>query len=142
MPKEKKTEIGEEGYLIFKDSKMPVHRWVAEKKYGKAVVKGKEVHHIDGNKTNNQKYNLILLSKDDHYLLHEFQRKQMQLGKYRMKTWAFGLLVLAVLIQIPFFWVPYVTQFISVFLVLIAILGGIRTDKGHLWEGAEKKVKK
>lgn len=141
MAKEKKTEMGEDGYLVFKDSGKHVHRWKAEKKYGKEAIKGKEVHHIDGDKLNNKEHNLILLRKNDHYLLHEFQRKQIQLGKYRMKAWAFGLLVISVIIQLPFLWMPYNTQALAIILVLIAILGGIRTDKGHLWERAEKKVK-
>ncbi|MGM5488321.1 MAG: HNH endonuclease [Nanobdellota archaeon] len=71
----KKTERSEEGYLVFCDSGFPVHRWVATKKYGKEKIKGKEIHHIDGNKENNNNDNLILLSKEDHFLLHNYLKK-------------------------------------------------------------------
>ena len=69
------TEINKEGYLVFKDSKKPVHRWVAKQKYGDETD-GKEVHHIDGNKLNNNKENLILLSKEDHFYLTQYNNKK------------------------------------------------------------------
>ena len=65
----------ENGYLVFKDSRRLVHRWVAEQKYGKENLINKEVHHIDQDKRNNDKSNLIALSKEDHYYLTQHNNK-------------------------------------------------------------------
>jgi len=70
-----KTKINEEGYPVFLDSGKLVHRWRAEKKYGKEVVEKAEIHHIDGDKKNNQDSNLLLVSKEDHYHIHQNQNK-------------------------------------------------------------------
>lgn len=72
-----RTKLNEKGYLIFEDSGKLVHRWVAQKKYGKERIEGKQIHHLDGNKKNNDKSNLILIDKEDHYHLtiHENKNK-------------------------------------------------------------------
>ena len=70
-----KTYINREGYRAFSDSGKLVHRWVATKKYGHKEVEGKEVHHIDGNKLNNEKSNLIILNKEDHYNLSQYENR-------------------------------------------------------------------
>lgn len=59
------------GYRVFKeeDKDIMVHRRVAEKKYGK-IPKDFIIHHIDENKDNNRKKNLILLHRKDHYRIH------------------------------------------------------------------------
>ena len=55
----KKTHVDEKGYSRFIDSNIYVHRWVAEKFVVKRKLYDWEVvHHRDGNKTNNQPYNL------------------------------------------------------------------------------------
>jgi hypothetical protein len=77
-----KTKINKEGYRIFLDSGKLVHRWVAEKKYGKEECKGKEVHHIDLDKKNNESNNLLLVSKQDHYRLHQHENKVKVLSKF------------------------------------------------------------
>lgn len=119
-----KTYEDEKGYLRFKDSDKLVHRWVAAKKYGgEEQIRDKEVHHLDGNKRNNNHNNIILLSKEDHYHLQEHEKKHAPRERFMIKTWAVVLLAAAVIIQIPFWWVPYVTQFITVVLVLVAMLG-------------------
>lgn len=41
-------------------------RKAAEKKYGKAAVKGKTVHHKDGDNTNNAPSNLELKTRQEH----------------------------------------------------------------------------
>jgi len=63
------------GYLKFKDSGRYFHRWVAEKKYGKEYIANKDVHHIDGDKTNNSDQNLIVLTEQDHYNLTQFDNR-------------------------------------------------------------------
>lgn len=124
-----KTYIDEKGYSRFNDSKKLVHLWVAGKKYPNEDFKGKEVHHLDGDKINNNEENLILLSKKDHYLLEQYQKKYSSKGKYIIEGWAYVMIIIAVAIQLPFFWIPYVTQFITVILVLIGIFGGVKKIK-------------
>ena len=71
-----KTKLNENGYLVFNDGEARlVHRWVAEKKYGKDKIQGKEIHHIDNDKKNNEKSNLLLLEKEDHYYLTKHENK-------------------------------------------------------------------
>jgi hypothetical protein len=48
-----------------------VHRIIAREKMGSAIFDGFEVHHIDGDKKNNDPSNLQVLSKDEHQKLHE-----------------------------------------------------------------------
>ena len=38
-----KTELNDQGYLVFKDSGKLVHRWKAAKKYGHEKIDGKEI---------------------------------------------------------------------------------------------------
>jgi hypothetical protein len=69
-----KTKI-KDGYYVFDDlNERPVHRWKAERKY-KENLEGKEVHHINGDKLNNEDTNLIALSKEDHFQIHLYNRK-------------------------------------------------------------------
>ena len=68
-------ELDKKGYVIWKDSKNHVHRWVAEKKYGKENIIGKEVHHIDSDKRNNDKSNLVALTPEDHYQITQHNNK-------------------------------------------------------------------
>lgn len=61
------------GYKVFKNSGKSLHRYQGELKYGKEAIKDKVIHHIDGDKLNNTKTNLLAVSKEDHYsiTLHE-----------------------------------------------------------------------
>jgi hypothetical protein len=71
-----KTRINEKGYLVFLDSGNLYHRWRAKKKYGPEWREDFEVHHIDGDKLNNDDYNLIQLSREDHHNLHQHKNKE------------------------------------------------------------------
>ncbi len=74
-----KTKLNDKGYLVFPNLNKPdklVHRWKAEDKYGIDAVRGKDVHHIDKDKQNNDSSNLLLLSKEDHYNLHQCENKK------------------------------------------------------------------
>jgi len=56
---------------VFKDSDgttQSVHKRVAEKKMGGAVRKGYEVHHRDGNKSNNKASNLSVVKKNTTFI--------------------------------------------------------------------------
>jgi len=46
------------------------HRTVAEKKLGGSIYKGYEVHHINGNKTDNRPSNLTVVSSSKHKQIH------------------------------------------------------------------------
>lgn len=46
-----------------------LHRLIYEEVYG-SIPKGYTIHHIDGDKTNNNPSNLMLLTKSNHHKLH------------------------------------------------------------------------
>lgn len=54
------------GKRIFIDE----HRFVMEKHIGRKLNKNEIVHHIDGNKSNNNINNLQIMSKKEHRILH------------------------------------------------------------------------
>ena len=61
--KPKSAEARENGYA-------PLHRIKASKKLGRPLRSDEVVHHIDGNKKNNRKRNLQVMSKSEHYKIH------------------------------------------------------------------------
>ncbi len=71
------------GYVLVYRPGHPRARWnghayehvlVAEAKAGRPLEKGEHVHHVDGNKANNDPANLLVLSASDHMRLHARQR--------------------------------------------------------------------
>lgn len=68
------TRVNGSGYRQFRDHKTGkwelVHRRVAEKKVGGKIGAGREVHHIDGNRSNNRPGNLLIVSKEQHRAIH------------------------------------------------------------------------
>jgi len=91
-----KTHINEDGYRVFDDSGKYVHRWVAKKKYGDNID-GKEIHHIDGDKTNNEKSNLILLEKEDHYYLTKYENRKKFIASIIVGLAVFYLIIINLL---------------------------------------------
>ena len=69
-----KTRVNSSGYQQFKDPGTGqwtlTHRRVAEKLVGGPIFPGREVHHIDGDKTNNRPSNLTIVSKTEHRRIH------------------------------------------------------------------------
>ena len=55
----------------------PTHRVNAEEKLGGQIYKNKVVHHRDGNKLNNDKKNLQILTRKQHYKKHYKDRKSI-----------------------------------------------------------------
>jgi hypothetical protein len=68
------TRVNSSGYQQFKDPRTGrwelTHRRVAEKLVGGSIFPGREVHHIDGDKTNNRPSNLTIVSKAKHRVIH------------------------------------------------------------------------
>ncbi len=68
------TRTNRSGYQQFKDPRtgklVLTHRRVAEKKVGGKIYPGREVHHIDGDKSNNRPSNLTILSSAQHRRIH------------------------------------------------------------------------
>jgi hypothetical protein len=72
------------GYVYFIDKNHPLssknigrvyyHRHVASIKTNRWLVTDEVVHHIDGNKQNNQEKNLMVLSNSDHQILHAIEK--------------------------------------------------------------------
>ena len=66
-----KTYKDKNGYLRFRDSDIPVHRWVAENKLGRPLRPGEVVHHKDRDKLNNDPDNLwVFASQEEHDMAH------------------------------------------------------------------------
>jgi hypothetical protein len=72
------TRINSSGYAQFKDPHTGqwklTHRRVAEKKLGGQIFSGYEVHHIDGDKTNNRSSNLTVVSEAEHRSIHRTKK--------------------------------------------------------------------
>lgn len=73
--------INEKGYVegriwIDSDTQLQVkkHRWIMEQHLGRILRLGEDVHHIDGNKTNNDISNLRLMSHGEHSKHHNESR--------------------------------------------------------------------
>ena len=61
--KPKSPEAREDGYVA-------VHRDVASKKIGRPLRPNEVVHHIDGNKRNNRPSNLQVMTRKQHWAIH------------------------------------------------------------------------
>ncbi len=68
--KTSKVYIDEKGYFRFKDSNILVHRWKMEKNLGRKLCYEEVVHHIDGNKLNNNIENLRLFANQKEHDRH------------------------------------------------------------------------
>jgi len=77
-----KIYIDENGYKRYKDSGKLVHRHVAEMKVGGKIRKGGAVHHKDGDKLNNKRSNLQIMSRSGHSKLEARKRGRRQWWNY------------------------------------------------------------
>ena len=70
-----RTFVDKRGYLRFRDSHRFVHRWMIEKHLGRKLAQGEVVHHLNGNKLDNDISNLmVFLSQHEHHRWH-FEQK-------------------------------------------------------------------
>ena len=60
---------------------MPYHRYLWEKHYDIKIPRYHEIHHKDGNKTNNDISNLQMMSKSAHKKLHREYRARKKIVK-------------------------------------------------------------
>ncbi|MBN1645018.1 HNH endonuclease [Candidatus Woesearchaeota archaeon] len=78
-----------QAYKTQDGKKKTIHSRVGEKKYDYDKIPADFViHHIDGDKNNNQYYNLILLHKKDHRRIHIVKSlviKSVQPSKEKLK---------------------------------------------------------
>jgi hypothetical protein len=60
-----------------------IYRKIFESHYKIKIPKGKHIHHIDGNRENNDPKNLIMVSPEEHYKIHLLQGDPVALrGKF------------------------------------------------------------
>ena len=74
MTSKLRTRVNSSGYRQFFDEQegrwVFTHRRVAEKKIGREPVPGEEVHHINGDKEDNRRRNLVVLKESVHDRIH------------------------------------------------------------------------
>jgi len=69
----RKAYTDNSGYRRFKDTDIPVHRWVAEKKLGRKLKSGEVVHHKNRNKSDNSPSNLrVCKNQQEHWEIHKW----------------------------------------------------------------------
>jgi hypothetical protein len=72
----RKTFVNNNGYSVFKDSGILLHRYVAEKKLGRPLKNGEVVHHKSRDKQDNSFNNLqVFSSQQAHWEVHKKDAK-------------------------------------------------------------------
>jgi len=77
MRKAGEGSVRTDGYLMYEVGGRSVlrHRLIAERALGKPLPKGAEIHHVDGDRGNDDTSNLVICpSRAYHQLLHRRQR--------------------------------------------------------------------
>lgn len=78
--KTRTATLGADGYkyVWFADgSGEKEHRFIVEQKIGRKLTRDEVVHHIDGNRANNDISNLMVMSRGEHSKLHREHEKEI-----------------------------------------------------------------
>ena len=59
------------------------HRHIVEQHIGRKLTRDEEVHHLDGDKTNNSIDNLKIMTKQSHATLHNIKRERDEFGRFK-----------------------------------------------------------
>lgn len=70
------THTDRNGYKRYKDSGILEHRVIAAKKLSGPIGRGRVVHHMDGDRSNNRGSNLRVMSRSDHSSLEAKKRRR------------------------------------------------------------------
>ncbi|MGM5483762.1 MAG: HNH endonuclease signature motif containing protein [Nanobdellota archaeon] len=132
----KKTYKDKNGYLRFSDSNMLVHRWKATKKYGKEKINGKEIHHLDGNKENNNFDNLVIVEKQDHYNIGT----NTIYNNKKIKLWAYYGLWGILISQIYNIFAYNKWGIVTLPLIIIILIRGIKNGKTNKNKRQNRKI--
>lgn len=75
--------INKDGYYAFKSNHMLVHRFIAKKVLGRDLQRNEVVHHINGQKTDNRRFNLCVMDAEKHEQFHSWLSwKKRKSGRY------------------------------------------------------------
>src|SRR5574343_887846 len=74
--------VSTQGYptISINGRRIAVHRYLAEQILGRPLASHEIIHHLDGNKMNNELSNLILISRSGHVKLHPTSLENLKLG--------------------------------------------------------------
>lgn len=79
--------LGADGYkhVWFSDgSGEKEHRYIMEQQLGRKLTTDEVVHHIDGNRSNNNLSNLVVMNRGEHSALH--RKKEIESGKMLFRS--------------------------------------------------------
>lgn len=76
------TKVNRDGYLINNQTGKFVHREIVEKYIGRLLRDDENIHHIDGNKQNNDISNLVIMSNSDHRKLEVINQSRDAKGRF------------------------------------------------------------
>jgi hypothetical protein len=69
------TYTDRKGYKRYRDTGILEHRVIEAKKLGGPIGRGRVVHHMDGDRSNNRGSNLRAKSRSDHSSFHAKKRR-------------------------------------------------------------------
>ena len=83
-----KASLNTDGHYKLCKTNESLHRKIWESHYGKKIPEGYDIHHIDGNKTNNEIWNLQCVEHGKHSQYHHLKNgrcRPNKTGYYRVR---------------------------------------------------------